>query len=212
MIKPEFFTSETMAKVSCEAALLAIGLLCYADDEGFFRANEALIAAALFPLRKPSAPILALLDELEAVGFAVSEIGDDGSLLGRIVNFNVHQHINHPTASTIADHWPAATRYRNPDVVSRHSSRKMRRSRNGHVMVTDHYVTGPPEKKRIEDSLRESSFPPAVAGADAPPPPSGGRAVAGSNPADECPHCGPNCRCGYHQQEAARRARKAAKR
>jgi len=32
MIKPEFFRSETMAKVSCEAALLAIGLLWQGGD------------------------------------------------------------------------------------------------------------------------------------------------------------------------------------
>ncbi|HBS0572930.1 TPA: DnaT-like ssDNA-binding domain-containing protein, partial [Klebsiella pneumoniae] len=42
-IKPEFWTDEDMAEVSEPACLLAIGLLNYADDEGYFNANPKLI-------------------------------------------------------------------------------------------------------------------------------------------------------------------------
>ncbi|SWD82810.1 primosomal protein I [Klebsiella pneumoniae] len=53
-IKPEFWTDEDMAEVSEPACLLAIGLLNYADDEGYFNANPKLIKAAVFPIREPS--------------------------------------------------------------------------------------------------------------------------------------------------------------
>ncbi|STW12989.1 primosomal protein I [Klebsiella pneumoniae subsp. rhinoscleromatis] len=56
-IKPEFWTDEDMAEVSEPACLLAIGLLNYADDEGYFNANPKLIKAAVFPIREPSVPI-----------------------------------------------------------------------------------------------------------------------------------------------------------
>ena len=60
-IKPEFWTDEDMAELSEPACLLAIGLLNYADDEGYFNANPKLIKAAVFPIREPSVPIPVLI-------------------------------------------------------------------------------------------------------------------------------------------------------
>ena len=56
-IKPEFWTDEDMAALDPYTRLLAIGLLNYADDEGYFNANPALVKAAVFPLDEGSANI-----------------------------------------------------------------------------------------------------------------------------------------------------------
>lgn len=66
-IKPEFWTDEDMAEVSEPACLLAIGLLNYADDEGYFNANPKLIKAAVFPIREPSVPIPVLIRSFPTV-------------------------------------------------------------------------------------------------------------------------------------------------
>ena len=49
-VKPEMAQDEDLASCSIEAQLLAIRLLNFADDEGFFKAHPALIKAACFPL------------------------------------------------------------------------------------------------------------------------------------------------------------------
>lgn len=49
-IKPDFFTSETIARLPVSARLTFIGLWTHVDDNGVCRANELLIAAALYPL------------------------------------------------------------------------------------------------------------------------------------------------------------------
>jgi hypothetical protein len=49
-IKPDFFTSETIARLPVSARLTFVGLWTHVDDNGVCRANELLIAAALYPL------------------------------------------------------------------------------------------------------------------------------------------------------------------
>ena len=100
-IKPEFWTSETLADLSEPALLLAIGLLNYADDEGYFNANERLIKAALYPLRELSMSIQGALNELSNSGFIQISEPVDGRQFGRIVNFKKHQKICRPSASKI---------------------------------------------------------------------------------------------------------------
>jgi len=55
-IKPEFWQSETMASIHKDSRLLAIALLNYADDEGFFFAVPQVIQGALFPFDKAFVP------------------------------------------------------------------------------------------------------------------------------------------------------------
>ena len=49
-IKPEFWQSETIARMPFETRLLAIALLNYADDYGFFKSHPSLVKASCFPL------------------------------------------------------------------------------------------------------------------------------------------------------------------
>lgn len=100
-IKPEFWTDEDMSEVSEPACLLAIGLLNYADDEGYFNANPKLIRAAVFPIREPSRTIPVLLQELSNCGYIAMFSTPDGKHFGHICNFARHQVVNKPKASKI---------------------------------------------------------------------------------------------------------------
>lgn len=49
-IKPSFFTSETVSKLTCEQRLTFIGLWTHVDDEGRCVDNPRLVKAAIWPL------------------------------------------------------------------------------------------------------------------------------------------------------------------
>lgn len=100
-IKPEFWLNEELSLISESACLLAIGLMNYSDDEGFFNANPLLIKAAVFPIRETSGSVPVLLQELSKCGYIDLFSGSDGKLYGKIVNFGKHQVINKPKASKI---------------------------------------------------------------------------------------------------------------
>jgi hypothetical protein len=100
-IKPDFFTNEGMSTVSEAAQLLAGGLLCYADDEGYFNAHPGLVKAAVFPLREPSEPVADCLSALVRIGYIRLGTGRDGKRYGHILKFNEHQKVSHPYASRI---------------------------------------------------------------------------------------------------------------
>lgn len=102
-IKPEFWTDEDMSEVSEAACLLAIGLLNYADDEGYFNANPKLIKAAIFPIREQSGSIPVLMRELSSVGYISLFSGHDGKIYGLVNNFAKHQVINKARKSIIRD-------------------------------------------------------------------------------------------------------------
>jgi len=98
-IKPEFWKHQRMAELPAETRLLAIGLLNYADDEGYFDAHPALIRGELMPYSEKTGRIPKMLEELSAIGFLSVTSSDDGKQIGHITNFLEHQRINRPTAS-----------------------------------------------------------------------------------------------------------------
>lgn len=98
-IKPEFWKHQRMAQLPAETRLLAIGLLNYADDEGYFDAHPALIRGELMPYSEKTARIPKMLEELSGIGFLSVEKKADGKLIGHISNFLEHQRINRPTRS-----------------------------------------------------------------------------------------------------------------
>ena len=100
-IKPEFWRDESLANVSSEACLLAIGLLNHCDDEGFFNANPKLVESDIFPLRELSITTTVLIQELSSIGYINLHQGTDGKIYGHIVNFEKHQVINKKTFSKI---------------------------------------------------------------------------------------------------------------
>jgi hypothetical protein len=102
-IKPEFWANEKLSVLPEATHMLAAALLNYADDEGYFNANHALIRAACFPLREPSVSVPDSLIALSNAGYLKLGSGEDGRRYGQVLKFSEHQRINRPTASKIKD-------------------------------------------------------------------------------------------------------------
>jgi hypothetical protein len=100
-IKPEFWTDEDLSSVSAETALLAIALLNYADDDGYFKAHPGLVRAGCMPLRDTSLKVSDMLGSLTEISYIRLGTGSDGKRYGQIINFAKHQVVNRHTKSKI---------------------------------------------------------------------------------------------------------------
>jgi hypothetical protein len=104
-LKPDFTQNDKLSALPAETHLLAAGLICYADDEGYFRANPKLVQAAIFPLRELSGNIPEALRSLAGIGYIELRAGSDGREYGRIVHFAEHQRVSHKVKSSIKPFW-----------------------------------------------------------------------------------------------------------
>ncbi|KOX23389.1 phage or prophage related protein [Streptomyces sp. NRRL F-6491] len=98
-IKPEAFSSESLAAVSLSAERTFFGLLTQADDQGRFRDQAAVIAGQLWPLRREHGPEAVEDDliQLDGAGLICRYEGADGKRYLHIVTFAKHQKINRPS-------------------------------------------------------------------------------------------------------------------
>lgn len=90
-----------MARLKEPVQLLAIGLLNYSDDEGYFFASAQLVRAALRPFDDDSTNVRANLAELEKHGYIQLKMHDTHGEIGWVVSFLNHQRIDRPKASSI---------------------------------------------------------------------------------------------------------------
>ncbi len=98
-IKPEFWESETLGRVSREARLLFVGLFSCCDDSGRTRASSRLLASRLFPYDEDAAKLLPRwLGELEAEG-CVRLYQAEGEQFLDIPKWLAHQKIDKPSPS-----------------------------------------------------------------------------------------------------------------
>ena len=102
-IKPEFWQNETIAAMSEFTRLLAIAILNYADDHGYFMANHKLIKGNLFPFEDDSKKILRSIQELSSAGYLELGIDSKGRSVARVANFTKHQRVDKPKPSRIKD-------------------------------------------------------------------------------------------------------------
>lgn len=102
-IKPEFWQHEGMSKLPEFSRLLAIALLNYADDEGYFNAHPSLIRGNLFPFQDDSKNILGSIQDLSRIGYLEVSKAEDGRDIGKIINFDKHQRIDKPQKSKIKE-------------------------------------------------------------------------------------------------------------
>lgn len=100
-IKPGFFTSEDVVRLSLPARLTWIGLWTAADDEGRAKAHPALVKAAVWPLDDDVTPsdVAGYLEELEAEG-RIRRYTVEATEYLVITRWSDHQRINRPTPST----------------------------------------------------------------------------------------------------------------
>jgi hypothetical protein len=96
---------EGLASKSEFTRLLAIALLNWADDEGYFMANPILIRGQVFPFLDDSKMIPRSLHDLSTVGWIELSEDDQGRSVGRVVNFAKHQRVDKPKSSSIKPLW-----------------------------------------------------------------------------------------------------------
>ena len=166
-IKPEFWGSESITNLSREARLVYIGLWCFADDEGRFRAQLGVLAGQLFPEDDDGRDVVeralaeltgALTEDSVRTHGALSEdsvspqsqpmvelyVGPDGHHYGQIVAWAKHQRINRPTPSSLPGPEDRGSR---PDKLIREDSLRTHGALTEDSLRTHGALT--------EDSLRE---------------------------------------------------------
>lgn len=90
-----------MGRLDDAAKCLAIALLNYADDEGYFLADPILVRNACRPFDEDSRNATVRLRELSSAGWIEVREAKEMGFVGRIVNFRSHQSINHPRPSPL---------------------------------------------------------------------------------------------------------------
>ena len=101
-IKEGFWQSETLASIPKDSRLLAIAILNYADDEGYFMDVPQVIRGVLFPFDDDSSSVRRGLDDLSSIGYIRRGTTHDGKRVCHIVNFCAHQRIDRSNPSKIA--------------------------------------------------------------------------------------------------------------
>jgi len=98
-IKPDFFTSETIAALPLSARLTFIGLWTYVDDNGVGVNNELLITAAIWPLERDNLETLSRTREdiasLSRAGL-VTLYSDSRKTYLYVTSWDEHQKVDHP--------------------------------------------------------------------------------------------------------------------
>lgn len=165
-IKPDFFRSKTIDRLTYEQRLTFIGLWTHVDDEGRCEYDPDLIKADIWPRGRS---VEAVEDDLKALTACslITHYSVNECSYVQVNGWREHQRINRPTPSRL----PASS----PDSIVPLTSTN-ESSVNGQVGLTEY---SPPERKGRErkgkeqrtDSLRSS-------GADAPPPINAGTITA----------------------------------
>lgn len=100
-IKPTFWGSRPVARLTIPARLVAVGLISFADDDGRFLASTATINGYIFPNDGlPNSKVRRWLDECAATGL-IHEYEQEGIRYGCFPTWHEHQVINRHTPSTL---------------------------------------------------------------------------------------------------------------
>lgn len=108
-IKPEFWSHRVMGKIDDTSRCVALALLNFADDAGYFSADPILVRNFCRPFDDDSTITKRSLAVLEKAGWIeVSVTKQDGDI-GRIVNFLSHQKIDKPSPSRISKYFDSTS-------------------------------------------------------------------------------------------------------
>ena len=102
-IKPETWTSETLAEVSIPAMVTFLAMTNMADDWGRHRDNAAIIFGIIWPLRGEHGPVQVEddLTQLESAGAICRYAGCDGKRYFHYPTWFKHQKIDTPSQSRL---------------------------------------------------------------------------------------------------------------
>ncbi|MER6778422.1 MULTISPECIES: hypothetical protein [unclassified Streptomyces] len=97
-IKPEFFTSLTIAELPLSARLTFIGLWTYVDDNGVGPADARLIRAAIWPLEEAPDILQRTREDLQRLHAArlIALYEVSGRPLVAVNSWSEHQKVSHP--------------------------------------------------------------------------------------------------------------------
>jgi hypothetical protein len=100
-IKPEFFTSLTIAEQPLSARLTFIGLWTYVDDNGVGMADPRLIRAAIWPLEEAPDILQRTREDLQSLQEVrlITLYEASGRPLVYVNSWNEHQKVSHPRKS-----------------------------------------------------------------------------------------------------------------
>lgn len=122
-IKPDFWSHPVMTRLDDAARLLAIGLLNFADDEGYFFATPALVRSALRPLDDDSTIVRRCLAQLSEIGYLRIVEHPTHGPIGLVLSFGKHQRVDRPKPSDLSSMFSEVTD--NPSVTDSTNDRRM---------------------------------------------------------------------------------------
>jgi hypothetical protein len=109
-IKPEFWSHPILAKQDDATKLLAIALLNFADDEGYFHAEPNVVRGFCRPFDDNSTITRRCLDNLLKIGYIFICENEFYGSIGLIKTFSEHQRIDRPSTSRLKDYYSTNTR------------------------------------------------------------------------------------------------------
>lgn len=101
--KPEFWSHPIMGRQDDATKCMALALMNYADDHGYFYADIALVKAFARPFDDESTTCRRTLSRLQEIGFISIYEHPLRGPIGRIVNFDQHQRVDKPKPSEIKE-------------------------------------------------------------------------------------------------------------
>lgn len=103
MIRPDFFTSESLSECSYAARLAFIGIWVMSDDCGNMKLSKRKLRVQLFPFDDiTDEEFTGILSELESVG-CIKWYENDGEEYVTTPNFGIYQKINRPSKTSIPE-------------------------------------------------------------------------------------------------------------
>lgn len=104
-VKPEFWTHPIMGRIDDASKCLALALLNFADDEGYFLADPNLVRSSCRPFDDDSTITRRCLDHLvKSEWIEIRNHPTHGSI-GMVSKFIEHQKIDRPKPSTIKEYF-----------------------------------------------------------------------------------------------------------
>ena len=157
VIRPSFFTSFSLARVSRDARLFFAGLWIEADDQGRVINSPKLLAASIFPhdsdvtVRK----VNRWLDELAGIGVVERYEAGGGQYL-HIPGFAEHQRVPHPSPSKLPPPPATGSRTFYENLMSDSGQVQEPRAKNSrdahaYVSVSDYVPVSVSEPEAVEN-------------------------------------------------------------
>ena len=100
-VKPEFWNHPVMSKQDDATRLMALGLLNYADDEGYFCADAPLVRASLRPFDDDSSIVRRSLARLAELGYIELREHPTHGMIGLVLSFTTHQRVDRGKSSVL---------------------------------------------------------------------------------------------------------------